>query len=320
VLSGSISPDTNVGRLFQANCARTGKPMPVAIVLGGGPMAVLASAFRRGRTRHSDPEVAGGLQRAPLQLVKCETSDLLVPANAEMVLEGSIRPDQAMRCGPFCSSFGYRARDNIEGPAIEITTITHRRNPVLPFCTWGAPTSDIHIMQGVDRDAQLKTRFEQAGAPVVDVFSPPWLAGSVVAVSTKVPYTAYAQAVAGVVRTTEATRYVPYVLVCDDDIDITNPVSLFHALVTKCHPERDTWIIRNSVAAEDAPYLTAADRQTRSAARAIFDCTWPLDWDRAIAVPPKVSFDQCYPRPLQEKVLRQWVSELGFPVETERPV
>ena len=55
------------------------------------------------------------------------------------------------------------------------------------------------------------------------------------------------------------------------------------------------------------------------AARAIFDCTWPLDWDKAIAVPPKVSFDQCYPKALQEKVLREWSAELGFPREIDRP-
>jgi 4-hydroxy-3-polyprenylbenzoate decarboxylase len=175
-------------------------------------------------------------------------------------------------------------------------------------------------VQGLDCDSQLKEKFEKAGAPVIDVFSPPWLAGSVVAVSTGVPYTAYAQAVAGVVRTTEGTKNVPYILVCDDDIEITSPVDLFHALVTKCHPQRDTWIIKNAAAAADAPYLTADDKSSNSSARAIFDCTWPLDWDRSIAVPPKVSFDQCYPKALQEKVLRDWVSKLGFPEEAERPV
>jgi 4-hydroxy-3-polyprenylbenzoate decarboxylase len=201
----------------------------------------------------------------------------------------------------------------------EVTTITHRKNPILPFCAWGTPISDIHIVQGLDRDAQLKAKFEKTGAPVVDVFSPPWLAGSVVAATTKVPYTAYAQAVAGMIRSTEGTKHVPYILVCDDDIDLTSPVALFHALVTKCHPQRDTWIIKESAAAADAPFLTEQERRSGTSARAIFDCTWPLDWDRSIAVPPKVSFDQCYPKQLQEKVLREWSTELGFPNETERP-
>jgi len=91
-------------------------------------------------------------------------------------------------------------------------------------------------------------------------------------------------------------------------------------MVTKCHPKRDTWLIKNSEAAEDAPYLAEGEERGHSSARAIFDCTWPLDWDRSIAVPPKVSFNQCYPKALQDKVLAEWSSELGFPDETERPV
>jgi 4-hydroxy-3-polyprenylbenzoate decarboxylase len=122
------------------------------------------------------------------------------------------------------------------------------------------------------------------------------------------------------VRTTEGTKNTPYIFVCDDDIDITDPVDLFHALVTKCHPHRDTWIIKNSAAADDAPYLTSEDKSLNASARAIFDCTWPLDWDRSIAVPPKVAFDQCYPKALQERVLNDWVSKFGFPDERERPV
>jgi len=319
-LSGRVSRNTNVGRIFHDKYAKSGKPMPFAIVFGGGPMPVVSSVFRRGRSRMTDPEIAGALQRSPIHLVKCETNDLLVPANAEMVLEGVVHPEQQAKTGPFGSSFGYRRSEQVEGPVFEVKTITHRSDPILPLCSWGTPISDIHIVQGLDRDSQLKAKFESAGSPVIDVYSPPWLAGSVVAVCTRIPYTAYAQTVAGVVRSTEGTKNVPFILVCNDDIDITSPVALFHALVTKCHPKRDTWIIRNSETDEDAPYITKEELRSRSSARAIFDCTWPLDWDQSIAVPPKVSFDQCYPKALQEKVLSEWVSTLGFPAETERPV
>ena len=318
-LSGRLREDTNVGRIYRDKFAATGRPMPFAIVFGGAPMATVAAVFRRPRSTLTDPEMAGCLQRSPIQLVKCESSDLLVPSAAEMVLEGTVHPSGDAESGPFAGTFGYRVPEKSRGPVFEVTTITHRSDPILPFCAWGTPTCDIHIAQGLDRDAQLKARFEKSGAPVVDVFSPPWLAGSVVAATTKVPYTAYAQAVAGMIRSTEGTKHVPYILVCDDDIEITSPVALFHALVTKCHPQRDTWIIKESAAAADAPFLTEQERRSGTSARAIFDCTWPLDWDKSIAVPPKVSFDQCYPKPLQEKVLREWSAELGFPSEAERP-
>ncbi len=82
---------------------------------------------------------------------------------------------------------------------------------------------------------------------------------------------------------------------------------------------RDTWIIRSSAAAEDAPYVSADERANGLGASAIFDCTWPLDWDKSIAVPPRVSFNQCYPKELQEQVLQEWVEVLNFPPEIGRP-
>jgi 4-hydroxy-3-polyprenylbenzoate decarboxylase len=318
-LTGCLQRSSELGRLYYERYEPAEKPMPFAIVLGAAPVVTMAAAFQRRRGGAGAAELAGGLQRAPIQLVECESSDLLVPASAEMILEGFVAPRERAQAGPFPGAFGYRLPELGAGPVFQVTTITHRENPILPFCTWGTPTAEIHITQGLDRDAQLSQHFEKNGAPVIDVFTPPWLAGSVVAISTRIPYTAYAQAVAGAVRITEGTKHVPYIVVCDNDIDITNPVALFHALVTKCHPERDTWIIKKCAASPDAPYLTAAERKRGEGARAIFDCTWPLDWDRSIAVPPKVSFDQCYPKTLQEKVLAEWTGPLGFPAEAERP-
>jgi len=319
-MSGKFRRDSEAGRIYRELYEKNGQPMPFALVLGAVPAATLAASFRRRRGRVTAPELAGSLQREPMQLVRCETGDLLVPATAEMVIEGVVAPNARTESGPFAGTFGYRLPDRRMTPVFEVTAVTHRRFPIVPFCTWGTPTTDIQIAQGLDADAQLKAAFEKTGAPVSDVFTPPWLAGSVVAVTTRVPYTAYAQAVAGVVRITEATKYAPYILVCDNDIEITSPVALFHAMVTKCHPQRDTWIIKNAAASEDAPYLTTEERELGIGGRAIFDCTWPLDWDRSIAVPPKVSFDQCYPKAIQEKVLAEWTTALGFPKETDRPV
>ena len=319
-MTGVIPADSPVGRMFHEVYEKAGEPMPFAVVLGAVPVATMAAAFRLRRGDMSAVEIAGSLQREPLQLVKCETSDLLVPATAEMVIEGVVRPGERVDAGPFSGSFGYRVAGVEPGLVFEVRAITHRKEPILPFCPWGTPTSEIHIARGLDCDVQLTRAFEKRGAPVVKVFTPPWLTTSVVAVTTKVPYTAYAQSIAGLVRTTEATSKVPYILVCDDDIDITDPVSLFHAMVTKCHPDRDNWIVSHAQAAFDAPYVTAAERKLGKGAAAIFDCTWPLDWDPSIAVPPKVNFELSYPEELRTRIVREWSDGLGFPKESDRPV
>jgi len=317
-LAAAIQADSALGKVF-ARYRASATPMPFAIVLGGSPVVTLAAAFNRRRSAASAADVAGGLQRNPLQLVKCEASELLVPATAEMVIEGVVSPARTASIGSFPGSFGYVTERKATAPLWEVTTITYRNKPILPFATWGVPITEIHLAHSLDCDIQLKQEFAKRGTPATGVYTPPWLAGSAVAIGTKVPFTAFSQSIAGIVRATEATKNIPYVLVFDDDIDVTNPISMFHALVTKCRPGRDTWQIHNTCGAHDAPYLDGEARALGKGAALIFDCTWPLDWDRSIAVPPRVSFDQCYPKDLQEKILAVWSTELGFPKESERP-
>ena len=318
-LVAPIRAGSPIGGVFDRYRA-AGEPMPFAIVLGGSPVSVLSAAFNRRRGGPTAAEVAGALQRSPLQLVKCETSNLLVPATAEVVIEGVVSPHGSAPGGDFPGSFGYFTSGFGDVPIWEITAITHRNKPVVPFATWGVPVTEINLARSLDSDVQLKQEFIKRGTPVTGVYTPPWLAGSTVAVATKVPFTAFSQSIAGIVRTTEATKTVPYVMVFDEDIDVTNAISLFHAIGTKCRPGRDTWKIHNTCGAHDAPYLDSASRNLRQGAALILDCTWPLDWDRSIAVPPRVSFDQCYPTDLQAKILAGWTSEYGFPVEASRPV
>jgi len=318
-LVAPIRADSPIGRIFERHRV-AGEPMPFAIVLGGSPVSVLSAAFNRRRGGLTAAEVAGALQRSPLQLVKCETSSLLVPATAEVVIEGVVWPTRSAPGGEFPGSFGYFTSGTGDVPVWEITTITHRNKPIVPFATWGVPVTEMHLAKSLDCDVQLKQEFVKKGTPVSGVYTPPWLAGSAVAVATKVPFTAFSQSIAGIVRTTEATKTVPYVMVFDDDIDVTNAISLFHAIGTKCRPGRDTWKIQSTCGAHDAPFLDHTSRRLGQGSALILDCTWPLDWDRSIAVPPRVSFDQCYPTDLQARILAGWTGEYGFPAEASRPV
>ena len=300
-LAGAIPRDTPIGKIFAEKYEPTNTPMPFAIVIGAAPACILAATMRRKRGGAGVIDIAGGLQRAPVHLLSCETSDLMVPATSEMIIEGVVLPGKRIEAGPFSGTSGYRTEKKFESPVWEVRAITHRNKPILPFATWGVPVTEIHLARSFDADVQLKQEFIKRGTPISGVFTPPWLAGAVVAVGTLVPFAAFSQAIAGIVRTTEATKNTPYILVCDNDIDVTNPVTLFHAMVTKCSPKRDIWQMPNVLAAADAPHLTAAERAMRKGAMMLFDCTWPLDWDRSIAVPPRVSFDQCYPKEYRRK-------------------
>jgi 4-hydroxy-3-polyprenylbenzoate decarboxylase len=317
-----LPTESAIGALFYRRYEPAGQPMPFAVVLGGPPLLTLAASFRLRRGTASPADIAGGLQRAPLQIVRAEQSGLGVPATAEMIIEGVVHPGRRAAAPNFPNVFGYRAPEQHPQPVWEVTAISFRNAPVLPFASWGVPVTEAHIARSIDCDSQLRAEFIRRGTPVSGVYTPPWLAGAAVVVASKMIYTAFSQSLAGIVRSTEPTRSVPYIFACDDDVDVTNPVTVFHALGTKCHPHRDMWQIHETLALGCEPFLSAAERRQQGQARgaaALFDCSWPLDWDRSIAVPPRVSFDQCYPKALQEQVLAEWSTALGFPPEKDRP-
>ena len=111
---------------------KLGRSTPVAIVMGMDPLLTLASGSPV-RPNEEDGsmeyEAAGGWRGAPTELVKCETSDLLVPAYAEMVIEGEIVPNVRVPEGPHGESTGFYG-ENKSAFLLKITCITHRRNPI----------------------------------------------------------------------------------------------------------------------------------------------------------------------------------------------
>lgn len=110
---------------------KAGVATPVAIVMGMDPLLTLASGspVAPGKDHSMEYEAAGGWRGAPTELVKCETNDLLVPAHAEMIIEGEVVPHARTEEGPHGESTGFYG-ENKEAFVIKITCITHRKNPL----------------------------------------------------------------------------------------------------------------------------------------------------------------------------------------------
>ncbi|MDY6971236.1 MAG: UbiD family decarboxylase, partial [Thermodesulfobacteriota bacterium] len=119
---------------FLANAERLNKPLEIAIVNGADPLTFFSSVVwaPHGTDKFA---VAGGLAGSPVQLIKCETVDLEVPARAEYILEGHIIPGERETEGPFGESTGYYLK--YENPVCLIAGITRRKDPLyhalLPF-------------------------------------------------------------------------------------------------------------------------------------------------------------------------------------------
>lgn len=115
-----------------------GEKMPVAVCLGGDP-AITYSATAPLPDDIDEFMFAGFLRKKPVEIVSCETIDLEIPANSEIVLEGYVDPTEDLRTeGPFGDHTGYYSLQD-KYPVFHITCITHRKNPIYPTTIVGKP-------------------------------------------------------------------------------------------------------------------------------------------------------------------------------------
>ena len=127
-----VNPEPGQGawRAFMKKKERGDKFAEIAIVLGQDPMTWIISGSSVSKDGTDELSISGGLRGQALETVKCETNDLRVPANAEMVIEGVVPLDQPMEPeGPFGEMYGYLGLKKSENFFMEIKAITHRRNP-----------------------------------------------------------------------------------------------------------------------------------------------------------------------------------------------
>lgn len=127
-----------------------GMRMPVAVAIGSDP-AVIYSSTAPLPYGVDEMVFAGFLRRAPVEMVKCVTSDIEVPANAEIVLEGYVEPNELRDEGPFGDHTGFYSPVD-KFPVFHITCITHRKNPIYPATVVGKPPmEDCYMGKATER-------------------------------------------------------------------------------------------------------------------------------------------------------------------------
>ncbi|MBI4456029.1 MAG: UbiD family decarboxylase [Acidobacteria bacterium] len=231
---------------------KQGRPTPCAVVLGCDPTVPLTSVAR---VQGDEYGVAGGLRGIPLEVVKCETSDLEVPAHAEIVIEGVVPCGVREPEGPFGEYTGYMGA---AAPSfvIDVTCVTHRSNPVYQAFFSQMPPSESSCIRGTGRDvAFYKHMARDLKLPVRDVHlleaggGAAFLAISLRRDHPGLPHRAM----------WAAWAYEPslskFVVVVDEDIDIRDHFQLLWAMSWHVQPDQDIHIYRNTAATALDPSL-----------------------------------------------------------------
>jgi UbiD family decarboxylase len=257
----------------------------------------------------NEADLAGGLGEQPVELIRCETSGLYVPASSEIVVEADVLPDRIAQEGPYGEYPGYRTGEMGHAVCARVTAITHRRQPILTVDTTGFKDSS-SIVTSISGAVAIRRRLEKHGVPVTAVYVPPEGAVHLAVVAVKRGGTAIAQAV---LETLTARRaLMSKIIVVDDDVDVFNLAEVLHAFATKCHPAKGIHVTHYEGRANTlTPCYSQAERIARSGATVALDATWPPEWP-AETTPVRATFDRSFPVPIQQKVLGSWDDELGL--------
>ena len=302
LLTGFPRPTSHLGKMLLEGYVPRGRPMPIAIVIGADlPSHIAASATFK--IAGNEAELAGGLGQRPVELVKCETSDLYVPASAEIVIEAEIYPDRIAQEGPYGEYPGYRSGEMGNAVCARVTAITHRRDPILTLDTTGFMDSSA-TTTSISGAIAIKRRLEKHQIPVVDVYVPPEGGVHLAVVSVRQGGADVTQKIVEVLTARRAL--MSKIIVVDDDVDVFNMAAVIHAFATKCHPGRGTHVVHYQGRANTlTPAYSAQERISRSGATIAFDSTWPPDWP-ADVTPVRATLDSMYSPDVQKRVRRRW--------------
>lgn len=302
LLTGYPRPTSHLGKMLLDGYAPRGKFMPIAIAIGADIPSHLAAASTF-RLAGDEADLAGGLGERSVELIKCETSDLYVPATSEIVIEAEVFPHGVAQEGPYGEYPGYRSGEMGNAICARVTAITHRRNPILTLDTTGFMDSSA-VTTSITGAIAIRRRLEKHGIQVAEVYMPPEGGVHMAIVSVRRGGAATAQKIVELLTARRAL--VSKIIVVDEDVDVFNISAVLHAFATKCHPARGTHIHRYEGRANAlTPAYSLEERVARSGASVAFDATWPPEWPREMT-PIRATLDSMYSPDVQRRVLDRW--------------
>jgi UbiD family decarboxylase len=222
---------------FQRIAEARGEALPVAFAVGVHPAIALGS-LAIGSIDEDERAIMGALLGEPLELVKCETSDVLVPAHAEMVIEAEILPGARTPEGPFGEFTGYSLGQR-DREVVKVKAITHRAGAWFQDIT--VAHLDHLLLSTIPMEANLY-RAVRAMIPSVKVVRVPGPFTCYVSLEQRLP----GQAKNAILAVLGADLYMKRVVVVDHDVDVFDDRQVNWAIATRCQPDRDITVITHA--------------------------------------------------------------------------
>jgi 4-hydroxy-3-polyprenylbenzoate decarboxylase len=256
-----------------------GERMPVAVTLGGDPVYTLAATAPL-PDGLDEILFSGFLRKRSVELVRCKTIDVDVPADVDFVLEGYVQPGETRPEGPFGDHTGYYTAVE-DYPVFHLTAITHRRDAIYPTTIVGVPPMEDYYLGDASVRIFLPV-FKMNFPEMVDMTLPPeGVFHNLVFVSIRKQYPYQAFKVMHGLWGMGQMMFSKYIIVVDEDCDVHNTREVIFRLCANTDPARDTTVIKNpSDSLDHAPSLQNVGSHmgfdaTRKLPGENYSRTWP---------------------------------------------
>jgi 4-hydroxy-3-polyprenylbenzoate decarboxylase len=220
-----------------ADGARPGGKMEVAVAIGTDP-AITFSAIVPAPPDVEEYLIAGFLRQKPVELVKCETVDLEVPASSEIVLEGHVNLDELRTEGPFGDHTGFYSLEDLY-PVFHLSCITHRKNPIYSTTIVGKPPMEDGWM-GKAVERIFLPLMKLTIPEIVDINLPvEGIFHNLMIVSIKKSYPGQARKVMNAVWSLGQAMFTKCIIVVDEDVNVQDIGEVALKVLNHIDPERD---------------------------------------------------------------------------------
>jgi len=270
------------GRIHRDKYFSRGEPCPVAVVFGSDPL-IFTSGMTELPWGISEYDWVGGWRGEPVEVIKGPITGLPIPANAEIVIEGFSYPGKTKFEGPFGEWTGYYASGARDEPYIEVRALYFRNDPILLGIPPQKPPYDADKGRQYIKSALLVQQLKRQGIPGI---TDAWCYGLggcrlFVVVAIKQQYCGHSRQVGHAAYTSTIANYAGrYVVVVDDDIDVTDLNDVMWAILTRSDPATSIDIVHRATSTLLDPRISPEDRASGRFfnSRAIIDATKPFEW------------------------------------------
>ena len=271
------------GHMQRRKHFKKGEAMPLVMVLGSDPMQFLCAGTEM-PYGVCELDVVGGMRGRPVEVIRGKVTGLPIPAAAEIALEGYLDPDLRVPEGPFGEWTGHYAGGRNPAPVLKVEAIYHRNDPIiLGAPPLGGGSDEISRYRAVMRSAMLKRNIEDAGVPDVRQVWCHEIGGARMlhGIAIRQRYPGHATQAGHIAAQCRASVYAgKYVVVVDEDVDVTNLEELIWAMLTRSDPASSIDIIHNAWTSPADPRIPPDQRKRRDItnSRAVIDACRPFHW------------------------------------------